>query len=238
MKKVLIISVTKDTLIPECLEALNGQDYPNYELLINVRPVEKLHDELIFNKHLNIIANSNEAREKALKTDADYFWWVESDIVPPKNALSSLMKQMGKKKSTIDFPLSPGKIIPKGTDVPEKHIMGGWTVHGSGDCSAGKWVADNTFCNLFYPQAGLIEVDKIDFSCVLLTREVMSKVKFESGLNRVFHWYGTEGDKLDINPCHCLMFAIRAQDLGYRLFMDGSVICKHIKGGVCQELTM
>ena len=71
------------------------QDYGNMEILINIKePDPKL------SKYPNIVVNANECRERALQTDADYFWMVDDDVICPPNALTELMKQRGKRKTT------------------------------------------------------------------------------------------------------------------------------------------
>ena len=180
-----------------------------------------------------MIANRNALRGRALETDADYFWMLDSDVVPPHDALSKMMKQVGKKKVSMDFVMPNIPIIKDGTPVEEKHIIGGWyefrnpvgdrKMTGAWNC--GKWVADNTLMNLGYQDKGFIEVDKIDLGCVLVKREVLDKVKFKEGNVRSIKYYGCNRWTW---PCHCLMFAIDAQDLGYQLWMDGSVVCEHL----------
>ena len=230
----------------ECLQSIMTQDYGNMEILINIKEPDPKKE-----KYPNIVDNANECRERALKTDADYFWMVDDDVLPPPYALTELMKQMGKKKTTMPFRMTvTSPEIPVGTPVKEKHIIGGWWKHHNpcghehvyGSWSCGSWIPNQGFANYFgIPYTGLTKVDKIDFGCILISRKVLEKIPFENGDKVDIRWYKPEEkDKkqksFNGHPCHCLMFAIRAQDLGYELYMCGNVICKHIKRReVCQK---
>ena len=218
MSKVCTMLIAKERVMDECLQAIMTQDYGNMEILINIKePDPKL------SKYPNIVVNANECRERALQTDADYFWMVDDDVICPPNALTELMKQMGKRKTTIPFRVD-GKVIPVGTPVKEKHIIGGWWKHHNacghehkyGSWSCGSWIPNKGFANYFgKPYNGLTKVDKVDFGCILISREVLEKIPFENGFGVDMRWYNPKTEGYNGHPCHCLMFAIRAQDLGY-----------------------
>lgn len=193
--KALIVIPTADDVRKECMDSCKNQDYKNYEIMVaRKKPVpKKAWIE-------NIVDNRNAARKKALKTDADCFLWIDSDIVLPKNALSEMMKQ----------PFA---------------ILGGWYKINRIDWNAGKWIADNTLFNLRAPEPSVIKVDKIDLGCIFMKREVLKKIKFRLENRALTIW----GMKEKTGACECLMFAIDAQDAGYQLYMDGDVICKHLK---------
>jgi glycosyltransferase involved in cell wall biosynthesis len=213
--KVLIMIPTYREVPKECWDSVINQDYQDFDILINKK--EQRHEDRAF----DIIDNRNEIREKALETDAEYFLFVDDDVVIPRDTISNLITQMDRKCTTMDFPGGDGKIIPKGTPIPEKFIVGGWYQHRDGSWNCGKWVADNTFINFKHPEKSVIRVDKIDMGCILLKREVLEKVKFRLEPER----------KMNNNRylCSCLMFAIDAQDAGYDLWMSGDVICEHLK---------
>jgi len=223
MKKVLVITCATVGLISRARCSVLEQDYPNYEtLILTAKP------DATVSKCENIIRCHNAARKLALASDADYFAWVDDDIVLPRNALSNLMLQLEQP------PMDKGQfshltsLLPDGvmSDNPKKHIIGGWFRVKNEDgllvdvWNCGRWVADNTIASVTAVEPSVTRVDKIDLGCLLMSREVLEKVD----------WRG--GDSLVINktqhPCVCLMFARDAQDAGYALYMDGSVVCEHL----------
>jgi len=202
MNKVSVIIPSPTTeIMPEVLEALVNQDYPNFTWKINVlEPVQVYPDRR--NISLNSTLNLNDARTKALATDADYFITLDSDVVMPPNAISELMKQ-----SQFD-------------------IVGGWypMIH-SPEWVAGKWVADNTIWHFKKPEPSLIKVDMIGLGCLMLSRKALTDLEFRNGIDREVN--DEFGRKIYMGPC--LAFSVNAQDNCYDLYMNGSVICQHLK---------
>jgi len=226
-KKVLIIFITKDSVMPEILDSAKNQDYQNCEVLVNVKEPQLLDDNSMKNFLYNMMINREETRKKALKTDADYFFLVDDDVKIPIDTVTKMMKQFDSRKTTIPFPMPDGTIIPKGTPVKEKHIIGGWYKHGDGDdWNAGRWVADNTFWNYKGPQAGMIPVHKIDMGCIMLSREYYSKITHHIVRAKEYEFYGS---KRLSGFCECMGFAQDAHELGYVMWMNGAVICEHKK---------
>ncbi len=228
IKKVLIIVPVAYKIMPECLKALEEQDYFNYEILVDVKNPVKICENKAANGLLNDMNHRNELREKALKTDAEYFLMVDDDTILPQTALTNLMLQMREKKTTIDFPLPNGKIIPKGTKNPEKFIIGGWypfkhTNNHLWVC--GNWVEDDVFCTLNRPQLGLIKLDMIGFGCCLVKREVLEKIILTEEMVSRFskNRFGQ-----DMFAGVCVGFCNMADELGYNIYIDGSVICDHL----------
>jgi hypothetical protein len=223
MKKVLVITCATENLINKARRSVLEQDYPNYEtLVLTTKP------DAAVSKCENIIHCHNAARKLALASDADYFAWVDDDIVLPRSALSSLMLQLeqppvDKRQFKHLTSLFPNVVI---SDNPKKHIIGGWFRVKDEDglllnfWNCGRWVADNTITNLTAVERSVTRVDKIDLGCLLMSREVLEKVSWRGGeslvINHIQH------------PCICLMFARDAQDAGYTLWMDGSVVCEHL----------
>jgi cellulose synthase/poly-beta-1,6-N-acetylglucosamine synthase-like glycosyltransferase len=219
MPKVLVVVITEDSVMPECERSIRGQDYPNFDILIDV-----LKGESNINRIINIVNHRNTAREKALKTDADYFFLVDSDVVLPINAISSLMLQLQVPKVNHSFDRLKLQ-FPNMPEPKQKHIMGGWyrlmEKDGREVWNCANWVANNVIASVEKPQNSVIRVDKIDLGCVMMSREVLEKVSFKHGFDLEVNKNG--------RACECLMFARDAQDAGYELFMNGDVVCEHIK---------
>src|SRR6185295_16578971 len=83
---VLIIVITDDHVEPRCFQSILNQDYVDFACIVHyLRPVQEL------NKHANVVRNLNAIREMALLTEYKHFFFVDSDIILPSNALSSLL---------------------------------------------------------------------------------------------------------------------------------------------------
>ena len=230
--KVLIIIPTVDKVMPEVIDSIASQDYPNFRLMVNVKKpklsIKKKSKKCLENTLKNITIHRNELREKALKIDADYYWMLDSDVVPPKNALSSLMLQTGKKVSTIASININGNFIPAGTVNPEKSIIGGWypvKYTKKHEWACGKWVGDNMFYILREPQNSLIQVDMIGLGCCLVKRKVLEWIKLTE--EEVFK-ISTDRYGRKTLAGDCVAFGNIAYNMGYKLYMDGSVICEHL----------
>jgi len=223
LSKVLVIVITEDDVLKECYDSILKQDYPDFSTLVSVKKQELLSGNSDANKLLNIVKHRNEARKKALASDADYFFWIDSDIVLPVNAISSLLLQLQVPKVSPIFDKLKSQFPI--TEPKQKHIMGGWyKLHSDTEKTAwncANWVADNKIASVEGWQRSVIRVDKMDLGCVMMSREVLEKISFKHGFN------------LEVNDnrraCECLMFAKDAQDAGYELFMDGDVVCEHLK---------
>src|SRR5438552_838686 len=99
--KVLVVIITERDVMTESMEAVLGQDYPNFDLMVHARRGRlKCEDErrapgmrAATTKYLNCSDNRERARKMALASDADKFLFVDSDIVLPPGAISELAKQ-------------------------------------------------------------------------------------------------------------------------------------------------
>jgi len=223
--KVLVIIATpsKNNVMTQCLESLRKQDYSNYEILINeVKPINKYPDRR--NVSFNSTNNHNLARKKALKSDADYFLFADDDMIFPENTISELVLQAEEKRTTIPVLMPDGKLIPIGTLVPKKHIIGGWyKMIDSPFYVTGKWIADNTFWNFTYVRSGLTQVDMVGLGCMLISREALKRLKFHTGIDKFCKV--NNGQRCYIGPC--VQFGNDAIDKGYTLWMDGNIVCTH-----------
>lgn len=197
---VLVVVITKDNVNSQCYHSILQQDYENFSVLISVVKPKHLHENPVCEKYLNCSENRNIARRMALASDAKYFLFVDSDIVLPKNTISSLISH-------------------------NRHAIGGWyQIRDGKRWVAGKWVADNVFINFKTPDASVIKTDVVGLGCALISREVLEKVQFEPGINVVAE--NENREKVIVGECG--MFGNRVSEAGYNLYVDGDVICKHI----------
>lgn len=217
----------------EALNSVMEQDYPNFDVMTHYERASKVSDNFVINHSTNISINRNAARRLALSSDAEYFLILNSTIVLPKDAISRFILQTGKKVTTCPFPDGKGGIIPKGTPVPEIHIQGGWYpiyCRSTGRLSfypGGKFVADNTILQFKAPEPSLIPSDYIGLGCTFVSREVLESIKFEAGVDTQVKNLSNQNLLLDESG----IFGVRAYEKGYRMYMNGDVICKHkLKG--------
>lgn len=225
MKKVAIIIFTDGNLPRKVYKATLAQDYPETSIIISIRKPDSKKS-----KQDNIIEHMNYSRQLAKGSDADYFFFVESSVVLPKNAVTNLMCQLEQPEINPNAFLALERGFGKIEAPKKKHIIGGWykllNKHGKIPTlwSPSRWIADNVLISLLYVERSIVRVDKIASGCIMLSREVMEKITWRSGANvKVNEENGTYS-----SPCMCAMFGIDAQDAGYDLWMDGSVVCKHL----------
>jgi glycosyltransferase involved in cell wall biosynthesis len=193
--KTLIVIPTADGVEEKCLESCNRQTYRDFEILISKKTPDGRP------RHFNIVDSRNEARERALKTEAEFFLLLDSDVVLPKGALAEFTKQ----------PFD---------------ILGGWYKLNQDQYNCGKWVADNTLFNLKAVERSVVKVDVIHLGCVFIKRKVLEKVRFRYGDANNVKFFGEENHH---GSCVCTMFSIDAQNADYELHMDGDVVCEHLR---------
>jgi hypothetical protein len=70
--------------------------------------LEWFKHKIYFTKDLPIPDCFNEVTERALKDRPTHIWYVEEDVVPPKNALECMM-ELNKDYVAIDYPILPGQ---------------------------------------------------------------------------------------------------------------------------------
>jgi hypothetical protein len=166
-------------------------------------------------------------KKMALSSNSDFFLWVDSDRVLPKNAISSFMAQMqAGKKTTIPISLPSGEVIPEGTPVKDKHIMGGWyKVRGGTDYVASKFIDDNVIFRLMFPEKSVIKVDMAGFGCLMLSRKATEEIPFDAGTDKYVLNFNT---KEECFLGECVAFGNQADERGYDLWMNGDVVCEHL----------
>src|SRR5688572_20792831 len=88
--RVSIVLITTGAILQECLDAICAQDYPSgkLDLIVNRMEPREYDSDAVRNKYENCHRNRNEARERALAGDAEYFLFVDDDIVIPRDAVS------------------------------------------------------------------------------------------------------------------------------------------------------
>ncbi len=164
--KVLVLIPTKGTVDPKVLESLTAQDFQDFSILINPKQPDVSKSRL-----QNIIDNRIETREKALKSDAEYYLWLDSDVILPKNALSAFLKC-------------------------SKPLMGASYLIAPNVYSTGKM--ENGFIKNFTKPVGKeIDVDHLAFGAMMMNRDVLEKVKISPIEIKTTMPNGQLGDKCE-----------------------------------------
>jgi GT2 family glycosyltransferase len=155
-----------------------------------------------------IITARNILREAFQKSDCEYFFSLEQDVLPPPDTIQRLLSH--KKKIISGIYLNPYE-----TEEGLKAQPVLWKDAGQGKMQ--KFTKEE----LRQPQ--LIEVKAAGLGCILIHREVLEKLQFR---------YDREVEAFDD-----VFFCKDARTAGYQLYADTSVKCKHaIKGGQWNDI--
>lgn len=153
----------------------------------------------------------NEACKRCLEIGFDYLFFLDSDVVPPSDAVPRLVRHNQPIVSGVYYRRSP----PLGHPVMMKRGPDG----GLG------WVQQ-------YPVPALLDVDAVGAGCLLIRRDVLEKLPPQRPGHHFFDWrvnYRGLGAYPDMS---CLSedytFTLHAQQHGIRTLVDTSVQCRHI----------
>lgn len=148
--------------------------------------------------------------QQALQSGTDYIFFLDSDVVPPRDAILRLIARNVPIISGVYFRRSP----PQGVPVMIRE---------------GQWV-------LQYPKNQIIEVDVVGAGCLLIKREVLEKLPPQDPV-RGKHWFDWRVDMQHSLPKGEAMsedftFCLQARKtLGLKILVDTSVECRHIGYG-------
>lgn len=223
--KVIILSISCKPIFRDVADAVMAQDYDNFEWLVSHTKRKTMADEVNTNWELNVVEARTGLKKIALASNAEYFVWLDTDILLKPNAISELVAQASV--------VSPEKVTNPLTNVeitiPErnrrKHLIGGWFHLKSEDRSklidqynVGIWVADNTIYNKVSIEPSVTRADKTCFGVMIMTRQAFEDLEYP------------KPQEIVKGGCACLNFAAQAQNKGYELWADGNVVCEHLIG--------
>lgn len=149
----------------------------------------------------------NVAAMRALEVGARWLFFLDSDVIPPHDAVLRLMSHNQPVVSGLYCRRSPPAAIP----VMQR---------------GGQWVTE-------FPANALIEVDVVGTGCLLIRRDVLENMK-PSDPRRGKHWFDWRVDMQGIDPPGHAMsedftFCRRVrEEMGLKVLVDTSVVCKHI----------
>lgn len=191
MKKILLSVPSARYVEVECFESI-----------YNLKKPKGYKVDLFIPNNYSIDVSRNLIVKYAQENKFDYIFWVDSDIILPKDALIKLIAH-------------------------DKDIVSGvyaYKILGGDKAVAKRFLLDkeDTYEDIPLKEIkeykGLMKVDGFGFGCVLTKTEVFNKIKYP-------HFIYTFDMGEDIFFCR------KAQNEGYELFIDTTILCGH-KGEV------
>ena len=201
----------------EFINNIKNLTYPNYEILL----IDNSKEETFFNKlkslNLNVIRlpylekmrarvveSHNKLREYALKENFDYLLILDQDIITKNNVIEQLTSNNKDAISALYFghhllPNGENRIMPFAWKFQEK----------KGDWSKIIYLTEEDILN-----NNLIGIAFTGMGCVLLSKNVLTKIKFRYDTNIEAwddRWFGYDLDKE-----------------GIYFYVDPRVKCKHL----------
>lgn len=195
--KVLVLVPTISKVEPECLMAINSQEYDHYTTLVNYQKTEHITNIPRQNYSINSTVNRQALRKMALASDAEYFLFVDDDVVLPKDAIKNLV-------------------------LHRKGLLFGWyRIISRPMWVAGCWAVDKL---VIYrnPQKYVAKVDFGGLGCAMVSRKVLEAVDFTVGMDSVIQTCSGKA-----NPGPCVSFCYNARMKGFNSYMCGDVVCGH-----------
>lgn len=146
----------------------------------------------------------NLAAMRALECGADWLFFLDSDVIPPKDAILRLIAHDQPIISGVYCRRSPPAGVP---------VM----IRGAG------WVTQ-------YPENSIIEVDMVGAGCLLIHRSVLETLPPQRPGK---HWFDWRVDMQGLLPQgECLSedftMCIHAKKHGYKILVDTGIQCRHI----------
>lgn len=147
----------------------------------------------------------NTACMRALEAGATHLFFLDSDVIPPKDAVYRLLAHNAPIVSGMYCRRSP----PHGVPVMIRN---------------GAWVTE-------FPQGATIEVDLVGAGCLLIRRDVLENMPPQ---RQGAHWFDWRVNMQNLlPPGDCLSedftFCLHARRaMGLKILVDTSIVCKHI----------
>jgi len=151
----------------------------------------------------------NIAAMKSLEYGASHIFFIDSDVIPPPDAVMRLLAHKKPVISGVYCRRSP----PEGVPVMMKPL--------------GQWVTQ-------YPANAVIEVDVVGSGCLLIERSVLETLPPQRPGKHWFDWRVDMQGVLPVGQClsedFTFCMAVR-EKLGIPILVDTSIQCKHVGFG-------
>jgi hypothetical protein len=147
--------------------------------------------------------------QQFLASDCDLLWFLDSDIVPSERTLELVVTHYDK----WDMAGAPYPVwmVQEGHDGPQVT----YTVYKSGP--------NGGLCPTMIPESGIDFVEGIATGCVFIKRHVFEKME------KPYFEFKYDPITREIAEGEDLGFCIKANTLGYKFFIDYSMLCHHFK---------
>lgn len=152
----------------------------------------------------------NESVDGMLENDSEWLFFLDSDVIAPPDAIQRLM--------SYGLPIVSGMYYVRGPKQGALHPCC-WKLKPDTDGS-GKTDYQPV---LEFGFGALLEVDACGAGCLLIHRSVLEKMK-EKGIKYFEYTSDHKGNGMgeDFDFCH------KAQQLGYKVMVDPTVMCEHL----------
>ena len=150
----------------------------------------------------------NQACMTALECGASHLFFLDSDVIPPKEAVLRLLSHRLPIVSGVYYRRSP----PAGVPVMMKPV--------------GQWLTR-------YKPNALVEVDVVGAGCLLIAREVLERLPPQSPQSGK-HWFDWRVDQKSLATPERLplsedfAFCMACKQIGYKVMVDTGVTCRHV----------
>ena len=146
-------------------------------------------------------AARNHCVKKFLETDADFLWFIDSDIVPPLDALHNLAQTNKDATGAVCFSMK----VENGDYFPIPITL--------------RYNQDKQYV-VYYGQ-GIEEIDATGSACLMFKRKVFETI--EKPYEFLYYPDGTLKLECDFYLCQ------KIQKAGFKLFIDFGILCDHQK---------
>ena len=173
--------------------------------------LQKVGDCTLMMKSGSLIYTSRNAlATAAIQTEADYVFWLDSDMVFQPDILKRMLKTLQEKDLDMLTGLYFRRVPPYSPVLFDKLEIDGIAC----DFTEWKRIPDDLF-----------EVGACGFGCVLMKTDVFFDVQSKFG--NMFAPIGNNGEDV--------AFCWRARQCGYKIWCDPSVICGHVGYSVVDD---
>lgn len=174
--------------------------------------LQKVGDCVLAMKSGSLIYDSrNSLATFAIKSEADYVFWLDSDMVFKPDTLIRMLDTMKKNDLDMLSGLYFRRVPPYSPVLFDRLAM---KENGDMDFSEFKEIPSELF-----------EIGGCGFGCVLMDTSVLMSVQAKHG--NMFAPMGNNGEDV--------AFCIRAKDCGYKIYCDPALVCGHVGYSVIDD---